>query len=94
MFDFLNRLHIGLCIILAGRIGIEFALVVNRLLETVGGFFVVFRDVRPDVESICFGERRKNVTAHPLDRRHAAFIAWISRRACWLSINSPRSACK
>jgi len=58
-----------------GTFGNKGASVVDRSFYAVGGFFVVIGNVGPDIEYVRFGERRKNVSAHCLDKRHSSFIA-------------------
>src|SRR4051812_2469992 len=57
-----------------GRVGKEFASVENRLFHAVGGFLVVVCNVRPNIENIRFGKRRKSIAAHRLDKRQSSFI--------------------
>jgi hypothetical protein len=49
--------------------GHQRARVVNRLFHAVGGVNVVIRNVRPDIENVCFGERRESIRAHRLGER-------------------------
>jgi hypothetical protein len=48
---------------------------INRLFYRVGGGFVVLRDVSSNIENVRFGERRKSVLAHRLDKRQSSFMA-------------------
>src|ERR1035441_2181212 len=58
-----------------GSFGNKSASVVDCLFYAVGGFFVGLGHERPEVEYICFGNRRKNIAAHLLVKRQSSFIA-------------------
>ena len=58
-----------------GSLGNKRASVLDRSLYAVGGVFIVIGNVRPDIENIRFGKRRKNINAHRLDERQSSFIA-------------------
>jgi len=58
------------------------ASIVSRLFYAISGIFAIRGDLRPNVENVGFGKRRKRVTAHLLverSSRQASFMDWISR---------------
>ena len=57
-----------------GRFGKKRTSGLDRPFDAVGGAFAVIGNVRPDVKNIRFGERRKNINAHRLDKRQLSFI--------------------